>query len=139
MLIIVCVALLGLITFLPGNGEKTDISNFLFLMIFAVLFLLILPLTLLFRSSKVYDSDQFLQEEQNYSVGKSGITVSAASSNAQIGWNKIHKITETPHYLYIYLARNKAFIVPKASVGEKLEQLKARFRESVDRSRLKLK
>lgn len=61
------------------------------------------------------------------------------SSNTNINWTKIHKIVEYKKIFAIYIALNKAFLIPKYIVENKLDILREIFKNNLDKKKLKLR
>jgi hypothetical protein len=88
------------------------------------LIIFLLPALMFFQSKKIFESDKLLSSEQNYSVNEEGFTISTESSKTKISWDKIFKVKEDKNYLFIYIARNKAFILPKKNLTRYIVRIK---------------
>jgi len=50
-----------------------------------------------------------------------GITESAASSRASVGWERLDRVEETPRHLFLFVGPLEGLIVPKRAGGEVAE------------------
>lgn len=123
--LIICLYILIMIPVLLFLYSKDNTPYLLFMAGFAslyeLIYLVILPLTVLIQSRRIFNSDKFLAEVQKYEVNVEYINLSSVSSKNTIKWTDIYKFIETKKYIYIMLAKNKALIIPKEKISD--EQL----------------
>ncbi|GAA0121785.1 MAG: YcxB family protein [Clostridium argentinense] len=94
-----------------------------------------------FHSKKVFKSQRRLQEEQNYIINDDGILLISKSSNNNIGWKNIFKITESQNSIFLYLGDIKAMIIPKRAFGgeDNVAVLKEIIKRNLEPDKVKLK
>jgi hypothetical protein len=121
----------GLINFLIG------IVNILF-----IIYLVIIPVTLFFQTKAIFKSDSFLRFEQKYAFDAvEGLDISTSSSNARIKWDQFYNVSETKKYFYLFIARNKAYIIPKTVFQDENSRInfKKILKSVISKEKLKLK
>lgn len=115
-------------------------SDTLILFIYPV-FMFVYPALIYFKSRKIYNSDPLLQEQQNFTVSGKGILLKSSSAEAEIKWEYIYVVYETKNYYYVYVAKNKAFIINKLffSTQEQADNFKKILYNFIDMKKLILK
>ncbi len=103
------------------------------------LFYMILPFTVYQQASRIYKTDVYLREPQLYKFFDNSITISSPASSVTITPDKVFKIIENKKYILLYIAANKAFIIPKIQIQEQLNQFKDFIRNIVAKDRIKLR
>lgn len=88
------------------------------LMIVALWFTILEPLTLLSRAKSQVKRNKAYQEPLHYNLDSAGITVSQNDAEQTIAWDGLMKIIETKTQFLVYSSRIHAFIFPKKSIGE---------------------
>lgn len=119
------------------NGEIFTFINIFFIILTS--FFILLPILLFFQTKKIFITDKFLSEEQNYIINEEGFEVKTNSSNVKISWDRIFLIKENKNYLLIFIAQNKAFIIPKSNIQDKLEAIKELFLKYIIKKKLKIR
>lgn len=109
--------LLAIVTwyFASRMGVKSLAENpqILFVICLALLFLLLMPVSIFMQSQKAFRSDKFLQAEQEYGFGEAGFTVKSAHGSSDVPWNMVHKIRISRKFISIYISNIRAFVLPK--------------------------
>jgi hypothetical protein len=126
-----------------------SIIYFIYLMIYrnettvfyliAPFFLFLLPALILFQTKTIFKSDKLLSSEQHYTVNDKGFTIKNDFSNAKISWDKIFSVKEDRNYLFIFIARNKAFILPKKNMTRYVVKIKKLLFDNLEKKKLKIK
>jgi hypothetical protein len=106
-----------------GIKALSDNPQVIFVMALGLLFLLLMPVSIFMQSKKVFSTDKFLQEEQEYEFGDAGFTVSSPHGRSEIPWNMVYKVKHTKNFISIYLSNIRAFVIPARLLGQ--EELKA--------------
>ena len=102
--------------------------------------ILYLPVILIFfQTKKIFNNDEFIKEEHCFEISKEAINVKSSSSNSIINWEKINKVIEFKKLFAIFIAPNRAFIIPKYIIKNDLNIIRKIFNESLDKKKLKIK
>ncbi len=110
----ILITLLVILTFLVPKNAPINIL----LIVILIGFLMYFYAAIYFRSKKIFASDAFLHREQAYEITPDAITVSSERSHAIIKWDEIYQFIESKEYLYIFIAKNKAFLLPKRVIDD---------------------
>ncbi len=98
------------------SGKQLDragiISSLIAVIIFVAI-LIYLPISTKSRLKKLFASDKFLQLEQTYDITADSISVSSERSNTLVKWDEVYSLKESQDMFAIFLARNRAFLLPK--------------------------
>lgn len=81
-----------------------------------IFFLAIVPVGIYVQSRRSFSTDKLIQLEYKYSFGPEGLTSRSDSSNAKVTWDQVFQIYDIEQYLYIFVARAKGIIIPKAKI-----------------------
>lgn len=123
---------LGVLSILIGIGAivmvimsittKADKFQTILFAVVAIMFLSNSPLTLWFRAKK---QSAIISDEKNvimYTFSDEGFDMSRGENEyADFGWDHVYKVKEGKLGFYIYLERNRAFVVPKENIEEGTE------------------
>jgi hypothetical protein len=121
-----------------NSGVELNLYNVL-LMLLPILFFAFIPLQIFFQSKASYKKDKFLSGEQKYLFSYHGFTVNIDSSNSEISWDKIFLARENKNYLFIFMSKNKAFILPKKGNIRHVVKIKKLLFDNLERNRLEIK
>lgn len=107
----------------------------------ASLILLTFYFLIAFHSKKVFKSQRRLQEEQNYIINDDGISLINKSSNNNIGWENIFKVTESKNSIFIYLGNVNSMIIPKRAFNsnDDITILKDIIKRNLSAEKIKIK
>jgi len=132
--------LIGSIILVPSAISRGGSNAYTgWVMVFvAIYFLIFLPFSIFLRTKRMFESDKFLSEPQHYSVEADGLEVTSASSKTILAWDKIFSVRESKNYIFMYLARTKALIIPKKNIGEELDFFIRILLERIDRKKIKI-
>jgi hypothetical protein len=120
------------------NGEQIPMTAWIALFM-PFLYLIILPVMIFFSTKRAFKTDKFLSEEQNYAINNQNIEITTVSSKVNIGWDKIYLIKERKNYIFVYIARTKALIMPKRNMIDSLNNIKKIYADNIDKKKLKIK
>lgn len=119
----VLLSLAAIVILLCSFGELNDRDRTV-LIIVAIWFTILEPLTLLSRARGQVKRNKTYQQPLNYKLDDSGITVSQNDAQQTIGWDNLIKIVETKTQFLVYSSRVHAFVFPKKSIGTDLSVVK---------------
>lgn len=102
------------------TSNKENISDIFWLCAFPV-FSIIYPFMIVIMARKNYTTDDFIKETQHYNIKDNEIEIKTKSSSVIIVWDSIYKIKETKNYFFIYIAKNKAFLLNKNAFLNKVD------------------
>ncbi len=97
------------------------------------------PLAVSVKAKRYFETDKLLSEEQHYTISPQGIEIASLSANARLSWEKVHVIRESRESFFIFIARNKAFIVPKRNAVGRVNAIRSLFGNNLDAKKLKLR
>lgn len=100
------------------DGEVSLIPMYILWGFVYLFFLVIVPTGIYLQSRRAFSTDKLIQLEYQYSFGPEGLTSESDSSSAKVMWNQVFQIYDIEQYLYIFVARAKGIIIPKAKIGE---------------------
>jgi hypothetical protein len=119
---ILFVHLIGLV-FIGGyfiNGGS------IFIPVFAILFLLYLPIAVHRSAGRVYNSSKTLHERIVYTFTPETIVAKGETSDFTVQWQSLHKAKETKDWFLIYTNTQSAMVIPKKTFhsNEEIERLR---------------
>lgn len=94
-----------------SNGHRVSFA------IIALLFTVINPLMLAFRTYKQFKLSNSYKEPLEYTFADSGITVKQGELEQELKWKNICRIMMTGKILAIYTSRIHAFVIPLSELG----------------------
>lgn len=103
-------------------NKKFETVTDIVLLLVLILFLVYFNTGVYFRSKKIFASDAFLQQEQTYNITSESISVTTERSSATINWDEVYSFTESKDCFYIFIAKNKAYLLPKRCLDEAATQ-----------------
>lgn len=123
----------GVINFLLSGGAialliagvAQDSTAKVALVVVALLFTVINPINLLYRSAKQVKLTPMFQKPLEYCVSENDITISQDDNAEHLEWKYVCKVVETSKDVYLYFSLTRAFIFPKEAIGTQLDDLKA--------------
>jgi tetratricopeptide (TPR) repeat protein len=101
-----------------------------------IIYMILLPSILIggvyYTSKKGYESDIFLQNEQEYTFNQEGFQFSDKNSTTKMKWEEVYKYEEAKSNLLIYIALHKSFVIPKRLLTDaEADTLKTLFKNNV--------
>jgi hypothetical protein len=130
-----------LIVSMWSGGHKGSLSLALMIPAGLVLSGLLIGLhfwTIRVKTRNLFKSDPFAQMEQQLEFSSEGIRHTTGATTMNLTWADVWKVAETSKAMIIYLARNKAIVLPKRDGGE-WPQLKETLRRHLPPAKLRLK
>ncbi len=109
--------------------------------IFAAAYLFLLPTLLKISSRSVFRKNPMYKHPFFFSVSDKGVKITVDDKDTVIKWDSLYKFQETDETYLFYIARGRAFIVPKRCLDgeEMIWDLKQLVKQYVDMSRLSVK
>lgn len=83
-----------------------------------VMFVFVNPLLLWKKARSQVKRTPSFQKPIGYELNEEGITVSQDGQESTVSWDSVMKVTATNMSVIIYFSRMRAFILPKAALGE---------------------
>ena len=124
--------------YLFNSGMEIKIFN-LMLPLLVLIFIAINPVIIYFQTKNNFRKNKFLNAVQNYTFNESGFTVSSDSANSTIRWDNIFLVRENKNYLFIFIAKNNAFILPKKEITKHIVKIKKLFFDNLENNKLDIK
>lgn len=70
------------------------------------------------KSKRIYATDKLLAQQQDYTISRDGVRMEMESGAGTVKWDELYKASETRDAFYLFLAKNKALLIPKRSFTE---------------------
>lgn len=70
------------------------------------------------KSKRIFATDTIAQQEQSYIITDDGIDISTVSGTGKVNWNEVYRAKEYKTGFAVYVASNKAFIIPKRAFAD---------------------
>ena len=106
------------------TGEEMEWSN-AGILIFALVYLFLLPFLLKRNAKKTYDTNKILQEPITFTIDDKEIQMNAESYRSQMAWDKVFKVIEDDNSIYIFHSKQTANLLPKRDLSnQQLTDLK---------------
>jgi uncharacterized membrane protein (DUF485 family) len=129
------IGIIFLISFLLNFVPSKTPPNYVMPVFFGVLIGGMFPLTTYFKAKKEYNAhNSRIKEKIEYEFQDNQFIIRGESFNAQLSWDKIHKVTTTKKWLFIWQNSQHANAIPKKDIW-KGELLK--LREILDANKVK--
>lgn len=122
-----------------GTYGKVTVSYTALYVIFGILFLIYMPVTLWMRSKHSLASSAVLKNTLHYALDEEGVHVSQGEESALLPWNQIYKMISTKSNVLIYSSRTVAYVIPRAQLGDKYEEVAALAKNKLEKYRVKMK
>jgi hypothetical protein len=101
------------------NKSSSLLGIFLVPIIYLIIFSAILPLLTWFRAKKLYNARSSRAKEKiNYEFLDNQLEIRGESFNATLSWDKIHKVTATKNWVFIWQNSQYANCIPKTDIWE---------------------
>lgn len=113
---VTALGIIFIIVLLSLNKEDRYSSS-LTIPYFLILLAIIFPV-IIYNSAKKAFNSRLVQEEKLYTIDKESVAIQAESSFVELKWNEFKKLKQTKNTLYLHIAKNQAFIIPKRCLTE---------------------
>ena len=127
------------IVFLICQFESLTLVNRLIMLFVGLIFTVINPMLLRSKAIKQAHTNLTVQKPATYILSERVLVIEQGKEQLTVPWESLFEIRDTGRSLVIYLDRSKAFIWPKAKLGEKYDQVTTVLREKITDKRLKIK
>lgn len=115
LLLSVC-ALFGFIA--TFNNPDMKILYRVVLIFTALLFTVIQPANLYYRSMKQVKQNENINKPMEYEFDASGIKVSQGEDSVEYEWSQLTKVSSTRKSIFMYTSKYRSFILPRRAFGE---------------------
>ncbi len=120
-------------------GKNYDLTKKLLFIFIALLFTVINPISLYFKSKKQVKMNDSFQHPLCYTFSELGIDVRQGEQSLHINWDDIMKVISTKNLVVIYLSAINAFIFPKEQIGKEFEEFKKIITENYKGRKVSIK
>lgn len=129
----VVISLGALLFFFLGLGKR-DWFQLTLLLVLALLFTVVQPLQMRLKAAAQIKASPMFKEPLHFLFDEKGMTVSQGGETALLPWNEVRRIKESKRSIFVYVSSINANIIPKAQIGERLEELKQFMKSHVDQT-----
>lgn len=112
--------------------RELETSALAALIIIGFLFTVVQPLMLYSKAVTQKKRNDDIHEALHYCVHEEGITVSQGEQKVEIHWYDIRKQVQSASGVYLYMSPVRAFIFPKAQLGEQYETVCSMITERME-------
>ena len=128
----------GVAALIAGFGKGNTVVTVM-LVVLALLFTVINPLSLLYKAARQVKRAPMFQKPLYYCFDAKGFTISQESSSDSAKWEDIIFIRETGKTIILYMGAANAIVLPKKDCGDQLSGLKELIRTKLPEMAKKLK
>lgn len=128
----------GIAALVAGFG-KNNTAVTVMLVLLALLFTVINPLSLLYKAARQIKRTPMFAKPLYYRFDTKGFTISQDSSSDSAEWETVVMLRETGKSIILYLGAANALILPKKEIGTQLPELKKLIRAKLPAQGKKLK
>ena len=128
----------GVAALLAGFG-KNNTAVTVMLIVLALLFTVINPLSLLYKAARQIKRTPMFSKPLHYKFDTKGFTISQESSSDSVDWGAVIMLRETGKSIILYMGAAQALILPKKEIGTQLPELKKLIRAMLLEQGKKLK
>ena len=128
----------GIAALAAGFG-KGNVTVTALLVLLALLFTVINPLSLLYKASRQIKRTPMFQKPLHYKFNEAGFSISQESTSDSAKWETVMFLRETGKSIILYMGAAKALVLPKTEFGSQLADFKALLRTVVPEVAKKLK
>lgn len=120
-------------------GKDYDLTKKLLFVFIALLFTVINPISLYFKSKKQVKMNDSFHHPLCYTLSDNGIDVKQGEQSLHINWEDIIKIISTKNIVVIYISAINAFIFPKEQLGDDFSKFKEIIIDNYKNGRVSIK
>ena len=128
----------GIAALVAGFG-KGNTAVTVMLILLALLFTVINPLSLLYKAARQIKRTPMFAKPLHYKFDTRGFSVSQESTSDSAEWESVLLIRETGKNIILYLGAANALVLPKKEIGNQLPDLKKLIRDALPQLGKKLK
>lgn len=108
------------------------------LLVIGLLFTVVNPLMLVSKAKRQARTNKSFQVPIHYSMTATYLVLTQDEQWVQIPWKNVCKVTDTGRSIVVYVSRIRAFIWPKAQLGDKRELVMSVLRKKVAPAKIKI-
>ena len=128
-LILSACALVGFV--MTVANPQVNLAYKIVLLITALLFTVIQPLTLYKKSKKQIEQNENINKPMEYKFTDALIQISQAEEHVEYEWNQVIKVNSSKLCIFLYVSKYRAFIIPRRVFeGDEMEQLRDMIRKN---------
>ena len=131
-------SLAGVAALIAGFGKNNTAVTVMLVML-ALLFTVINPLSLLYKAARQIKRTPMFQKPLYYRFDEKGFSISQESSSDSAEWSSVLLLRETGKSIILYMGAANAVVLPKKEIGSQLNDFKALLRKTVPEVAKKLK
>ena len=128
----------GVAALVAGFG-KGNTAITVMLVVLALLFTVINPLSLLYKAARQRKRTPMFQKPLYYKFDENGFAISQESTSDSAKWETVIFLRETGKSIILYMGAANAIVLPKQEIGGQLTELKALLRTVLPEVAKKLK
>ncbi|OAB45130.1 YcxB family protein [Paenibacillus antarcticus] len=116
------------ILFLTEQEKSNNIATMLIIdFIGSIIIWFLIKFRIKSHSKKTFQSDNLAQQEYTYTINELGLRFESESSNGNIKWADVKKVSETKNLYLVFISSNKSFVMPKSSISSAKERLTLKY------------
>jgi len=104
---------------------------------YSAIIIIVMPLSIYYSAKNNYKTNARLQEKITYEISDELIRITGESFNSEMTWEKTYKVLELKNWFLFYQNKLVANIIPKESVGNQTQELRAIIKRQNINSKLK--
>lgn len=131
-------SLAGVAALIAGFGKNNTAVTVMLVML-ALLFTVINPLSLLYKAARQIKRTPMFQKPLYYQFDEKGFSISQESSSDSAEWSSVLLLRETGKNIILYMGAANAVVLPKKEIGSQLNDFKALLRKTMPEVAKKLK
>jgi uncharacterized membrane protein YhdT len=96
------------------NGDSLGLNGFpVTQAIFAVVFLIVLPFSIIMNTRKDLKANKFISQNIEYKFTETFFSIHGETFNMENSWTDLHKIVELKNWFILYTSKSQALFIPK--------------------------
>lgn len=128
----------GIAALASGFG-KGNVAVTVMLLLLALLFTVINPLSLLYKAARQTKRTPMFAKPLQYKFDEKGFSISQEGRTDTAEWESVVQIRETGKNIILYLGAANALVLPKKEIGEQLQEFKGLLYKALPDQSKKLK
>lgn len=132
------ISLIGVVALIAGFGKGNTAVTVMLVML-ALLFTVINPLSLFYKAARQIKRTPMFQKPLYYRFDLKGFSVSQDSSSDSVEWNAVVMLRETGKNIILYLGAANAIVLPKREMDGQMKELKTLLQTALPEQAKRLK
>lgn len=133
----ILISICAVVAFFNTFG-KVDTFTSVILLFCGILFLVVKPISLFFHAKKKVEQEKELGPIL-YRFGADEFVASQKERSMTVAYNSLYKVREYRHAILVYTEKHHAMILPKASLGNQIDQIREIFRKKAKNASVRVK